>query len=75
MTRLMVIVRASPPPSRTKVHPRHVKLAIQHAKNLCFNYENTSECRSAWEYVEELSEELERQTEILQYGKQLKKSQ
>ena len=49
------------PPRRTPVHPSHIKKAIQHAKNLCFNYEDTRECRIAWEHVEELSVELSRQ--------------
>lgn len=43
------------------VHPSHIKKAIQHAKNLCYNYENTPECRIAWECVEELSAEMNRQ--------------
>ena len=46
---------------RTLVHPIHIKKAIQHAKNLCYNYENTQECRIAWECVEELSAEMNRQ--------------
>lgn len=50
-----------PPRRRTLVHPSHIKKAIQHAKNLCFNYEDTQECRIAWEHVEELSVELSRQ--------------
>ena len=50
-----------PPRRRTLVHPSHIKKAIQHAKNLCYNYENTQECRIAWEHVEELSAEMNRQ--------------
>jgi hypothetical protein len=50
-----------PPRRRTLVHPSHIKKAIQHANNLCLNYENTQECRIAWEHVEELSAEMNRQ--------------
>ena len=46
---------------RTTVHPSDIKRAIQHAKDLCFNYEDTPECRIAWEYVEDLSAEMNRQ--------------
>jgi CP12 domain len=42
-----------------KVH--HIKKAITQARNLCFNYEDTIECRLAWEKVEELSSSLHRQ--------------
>jgi len=45
----------------------HVKQVIQHAKNLCFNYEKSPECRAAWEIVEELTEEMDRQEEERRY--------
>jgi uncharacterized Fe-S cluster-containing radical SAM superfamily protein len=32
-----------------------LKKAIHHAENLCYNYEDTPECRAAWEAAEELS--------------------
>jgi len=50
------------PPRVTKVT---VKKAIAHAKNLCFNYEKTPECRAAWELVDELSEVLDKKEEEL----------
>jgi hypothetical protein len=46
---------------RTPVKPHELREAINHAKNLCFNYENSIECRLAFERVEELSAELARQ--------------
>jgi hypothetical protein len=46
---------------RTPVKPTELRQAIDHAKNLCFNYENSIECRLAFERVEELSAELARQ--------------
>lgn len=52
-----------PAPSRTQVRPAEIKRAIQHAKNICYNFEDTPECRSAWEQVEELSSELARQAD------------
>ena len=44
-----------------KIKAIDVKRAIQHAQNICFNFENTPECRSAWEIVDELSEALDTQ--------------
>jgi hypothetical protein len=45
------------------VRPAEIKRAIQHAKNICYNFEDTPACRSAWEHVEELSSELARQAD------------
>jgi len=53
------VVHATP----RKIKASDVKHAIKHAQNLCFNFENTPECRSAWEIVEELSEALDVQKE------------
>lgn len=53
------IARSAP----RKIKASDVKHAIKHAQNLCFNFENTPECRSAWEIVEELSEALDVQKE------------
>ena len=47
-------------PRRTPVHRSDIKIAIQHAQDLCFNYEKTIECRIAWEKVEELSSEYDK---------------
>jgi hypothetical protein len=54
--------RPSVPPKR-KIVPKDVKKAIQQAKNLCYNFEDTPACRSAWEKVEELSSAFARQRE------------
>jgi hypothetical protein len=51
------VVHATP----RKIKASDVKHAIKHAQNLCFNFENTPECRSAWELVEELTISLDRQ--------------
>jgi glyoxylate carboligase len=56
-----VVCSASKGPKRSVVRPHEVKKAIEQARNLCFNYESSVECRIAWEKVEELSAELDRQ--------------
>jgi hypothetical protein len=58
VARAPVIVRASAQPQkprRTKIKPTDIKGAIVHANLICFNFEDTVECRIAWEKVEELS--------------------
>ena len=47
-------------PRRRPVRASDVKRAIKYAQDLCYNYENTDQCRAAWSVVEELSEELAR---------------
>ena len=54
--------RPSVPPHR-KITTKDIKRAIQQAKNLCYKFEDTPACRSAWEKVEELSTALARQRE------------
>ena len=49
-----------PAPRRTQVRPTDIKRAIQHANNICYNFEDTRECRIAWDRVEELSSEMAR---------------
>ena len=51
------------PARRTKLRPKDVQQAIQHAQLLCYNFEDTPACRIAWDRVEELSSELARQRE------------
>jgi hypothetical protein len=54
----VLIACAAPPPQRrqrAKVTVRDIKQAIRQAQNLCLSYEDTPECRIAWELVEELS--------------------
>ena len=53
---LTLAMCAVPPPrKRTPVKKTELKQAIIQAKNLCIGYEDTVECRLAWEKVEELS--------------------
>jgi hypothetical protein len=59
-------VRASAESSRkcrTDLKPKDVKMAIQHAQNICWGHEDTAACRIAWDQVEEMSTALARQME------------
>lgn len=58
----MVLSRAQPQ-RRTRVSIKNLKNAIKHATNLCINYEDTKECKLAWEQIDELTDELDRQQE------------
>jgi hypothetical protein len=49
-----------------KVTRSIIKKTIQHAKNICFNYETSPECKSAWELVDELEKGLEKQEDSLE---------
>lgn len=40
------------------IRRRQIRVAIQHAKNICHGHEDTLECRFAWEKVRVLSNEL-----------------
>ena len=51
------------PAKRTKLRPKDVEQAIQHAQLLCYNFEDTPACKVAWDRVEELSSEMARQRE------------
>lgn len=51
------------PPKRTKLRPKDVAQAVNHAQLICFGHEETAACRVAWDRVEELSSELARQRE------------
>lgn len=51
------------PVRRTKLRPKDVQQAIQHAQLLCYNFEDTPACKVAWDRVEEMSSELARQRE------------
>jgi hypothetical protein len=58
VARAPVIVRATAQPQkprRNKIKAADIKLAIDQASLICFNFEDTVECRLAWEKVEELS--------------------
>ena len=62
-----IVCTAQPfkPKPKTIVRPRHIKESIQHARLLCQNYEDTVECKLAWEKVEELSAALNDQKNLL----------
>jgi len=51
------------PVKQTKLRPRDVERAIQHAQLICFGHEDTPACRVAWDKVEELSSALAHQRE------------
>lgn len=53
----------SQPPRRKFVKKQQVKRAIEHAQLLCLNFEDTAECRVAWDTVEELSRAYSNQKE------------
>ena len=64
----MYAVRVSPvmctaqPSPRKKGHIRYkLKKAIDHAKSLCHNFEDTTECRVAWDEVNDLTRALHEQ--------------
>jgi hypothetical protein len=61
-----VVCTAQPFKPKTIVRPRHVKESIQHARLLCQNFEDTVECKLAWEKVEELSAALNDQKKLLE---------
>jgi hypothetical protein len=52
-----------PKPRRTKLRPKDVEQAIQHAQLICFGHEDMPACRVAWDRVEEVSSALARQRE------------
>jgi hypothetical protein len=63
---MLVLAMTIPPrprPASRKISVKDVKSAIQQAKNLCYNFEDTPACRLAWSEVEEISTALARQEE------------
>lgn len=50
-----------PKMKRTPVKQKDLMNAIEQAKQICYNFEDTIECRMAFDRVEELSSELARQ--------------
>lgn len=51
----MLVVRASSAYGKSAIIKRKLKRAIIHAKLICLNYEETKECRIAWDTVNELT--------------------
>lgn len=59
----------STPPKR--ISKKVVKQAVDHATNLCFYFEDTIECRLAWETVEEIAHAYyDQETAIKQKNKE-----
>lgn len=61
-----VFCHSKPRPRKAVRHiltPRDVRREIDHAKLICYNFEDTPECRVAWDQVEEISGTLARQME------------
>lgn len=46
------------PTHKPKVTLTQIKRAEVHAQNLCFNYEDTEECKNAWDIVRDLETEM-----------------
>jgi len=59
MLTVTCVARPNPSPKLKKGHIRYkLKKAIEHAQNLCLNFEDTTECRIAWDEVDDLSRVL-----------------
>jgi hypothetical protein len=50
------VVTPPPPPVQKVVLRARIKRAINHAMLICPNFEDTVECKLAWEEVEELTQ-------------------
>lgn len=57
-----VFLAASIPKNR-RVKIGDVKRSIQHARNVCYGFEDTESCRVAWDQVEEISSAYARERE------------
>jgi hypothetical protein len=55
---LSVSCTAQPSPRKKGQIRYKLKKAIDHAKSLCLNFENTNECRIAWDEVNDLTRAL-----------------
>ena len=53
-----IVATAHPSVNKSRKISRKLKRAIDHAKLICVNYEDTKECGVAWDQVEELSAAL-----------------
>ena len=51
----LVMCASVPPPKKVQLRKRRLEEAIRHAKMICRHYEDTAECKVAWDVVEELS--------------------
>jgi hypothetical protein len=50
-------------PQNKRIKVKQVKAAVQQAKDLCQNYEDTVECKVAWDQASELDRALKKQSE------------
>jgi len=58
-------------PKPTRVTKRQIKQAVDQAMLLCYHFEDTIECRHAWELAEELSHAYyDQETAIKQKNKE-----
>ena len=60
-----IVCTAQPQKTKTVVRVRQIKESIQHARLLCKDYEDTIECKLAWEKVEELSAAFNDQNKVV----------
>jgi hypothetical protein len=56
--RLPVVCTAQPSPRKKGYIRYKLKQAIDHAQSLCLNFEDTKECRVAWDEVNDLTRAL-----------------
>jgi len=62
MLRVVALSRPHVPrPSRRVQVRKHLKMAIDHAMFLCPNFEDSIECRIAWDMVNDLTRALHKQ--------------
>jgi hypothetical protein len=57
-----VVCTAQPSPRKKGQIRYKLKQAIEHAQSLCLNFEDTKECRVAWDEVNDLTRALHNQT-------------
>jgi hypothetical protein len=60
---LMSPVMCGATPQNKRIKVKQVKAAVQQAKDLCQNYEDTVECKVAWDQATELDRALKKQSE------------
>ena len=56
-----------PRPVPKFVNRKIIKNEIQHAKMICHNFEDSFECKAAWEYVQDLEDRLNTIEDSLRY--------
>lgn len=55
MLSLVMCASVPQPPKKVQLRKRRLEEAIRHANMICRHYEDTAECKVAWDVVEELS--------------------